>query len=169
MTSPIDAQWTPSYIDTVAVLLSLETHLEVETQALGERLGALLREGDVVLLSGDLGSGKTRLAQGIARGLGVRAPVASPTFVLMNEYEGRLRLFHADLYRLEGAEVDDLEPLEQAERGVLVVEWPERAADGLPGDGLLVTLEHAGDERRRITIEPRGERGRDILRELGPV
>lgn len=144
------------------------SHHEEETRALGERLGRLLQRGDVVLLSGELGTGKTCFAQGIARGLGVPVPVNSPSFVIMNEYEGRERLFHVDLYRIEDVEeLDELGLWDYAERGVLVVEWPERGADILPGDGLVVSLRFGDREReRRLTVAPRGLRGRELLASL---
>jgi tRNA threonylcarbamoyladenosine biosynthesis protein TsaE len=139
------------------------------TRRIGERIGKLLRAGDVVLLSGDLGAGKTVLAQGIGRGLGVRDPIKSSSFVIMNEYDGRLRLYHADLYRLEDpAQVAELAIDELAANGVLVVEWPERAPDELPPDHLLIRLAYDGPRRRTIEIEPHGLRYKDIVRKLQP-
>ena len=144
---------------------TLESDGEEATRAFGERLGVLLRAGDVVLLSGELGSGKTRLAQGIGRGLDCPSPITSPTFVLVNEHPGRETLFHADLYRV--SDLDELEGLglwEEAERGVLAVEWPERGASALPGDGLAITLLPGDRENQRsLRLSPRGDRGREIL------
>ena len=98
------------------------------TLALGRRLGAVARAGDVVLLDGPLGAGKTVLVRGLAQGLGSTAEVASPTFVLVRQYGGRLNLVHADLYRLDDPrDVDRLGLLEMTDDAVLVVEWPERA------------------------------------------
>lgn len=149
-----------------------------ETRALGERLARHLRPGDVLLLQGDLGTGKTTLTQGIARGLGIADYVQSPTFILVAEYDGRaadgtpLRLYHLDLYRLEGNDDlasigfgDYLEPSD----GVSVVEWPERAADELPAAYLLVRIAHAGEDRRRISVQsrPPADRDHDRLRQLG--
>lgn len=144
------------------------TRSEEETRALGERVGRLLHKGDVVLLSGALGTGKTCFTQGIARGLGVRVPVNSPSFVIMNEYEGRERLFHVDLYRIEDVEeLDELGLWDYAEQGVLVIEWPERGADILPGDGLIVELRYGARERERsIALRGRGERGHEVAAEL---
>jgi tRNA threonylcarbamoyladenosine biosynthesis protein TsaE len=118
----------------------------------------------VVLLSGELGAGKTVLAQGIGRGLGVRDPIKSSSFVIMNEYEGAaLRLYHADLYRLEDpAQVAELALEELAARGVLVIEWPERAPDELPVEHLLVRLSYATAAGRRIEVEPHGARYEQI-------
>ena len=149
--------------------LELATTDEEETRALGERLGRQLQRGDILLLSGDLGTGKTCLTQGIGRGLGCKTPVNSPSFVLMNEYEGRERLFHVDLYRVEDIEeLDDLGLWDYAERGVLVIEWPERGADLLPGDGLVVELRYGDIERqRRLRFIPRGIRGAEMVRLVG--
>lgn len=149
--------------------ISVTTHSDEETRSLGARLGELLERGDILLLHGDLGTGKTRLAQGIARGLGVRQPVTSPSFVLMNEYDGREALFHVDLYRLDGAEdLDELGLWDYAERGVLVLEWPERGAGVLPGDGLAIELSYGHDEESRdIVIRARGPRGDALAREIG--
>ena len=149
--------------------LELATAGEEETRALGERLGRELHRGDILLLSGDLGTGKTCLTQGIGRGLGCTTPVNSPSFVLMNEYEGREKLFHVDLYRIEDIEeLDDLGLWDYAEHGVLVIEWPERGADLLPGDGLVVELRYGDIERqRRLRFLPRGLRGAEIVRLVG--
>ena len=152
---------------TAAVETVTATASEEATRALGERLGGCLRAGDVVLLSGDLGSGKTRLAQGIGRGLGCPGPVTSPTFVLVNEHVGRERLFHADLYRIAGA--DDLSELglwEEAERGVLVVEWPDRAAGHLPAATLTVEITVDGAEQRTFRLRAGDDRGRELLAAL---
>ena len=130
------------------------------TRKLGERIGRRLRAGDVVLLSGELGAGKTVLAQGIGRGLGVTDPIKSSSFVIMNEYDGAaLRLYHADLYRLEDPEqVAELALEELAATGVLVIEWPERAPNELPPEHLLVRLAYDGARTRTIEMEGVGER-----------
>lgn len=143
------------------------------TRRIGERLARALRPGDVLLLHGDLGAGKTALTQGIGRGLGVADRVQSPTFTLVNEYgaDGRVpgitHLYHLDLYRLGGP--DDLESIAfddylAAADGVTVVEWPERAGRHLPDAYLLVGLEILPDGRR-LTFEaiPAGGPARPIL------
>jgi tRNA threonylcarbamoyladenosine biosynthesis protein TsaE len=126
-----------------------------ETESLAEDLGASMRGGEVVLLSGELGAGKTAFVRGLARGLGVDPEeVASPTFVLLTSYPGRLRLHHADLYRLAG-DGDDLElGLEElpGARGVLAIEWAERLSLRPWTRAIEVTLEHAGEDRRRVRI-----------------
>jgi tRNA threonylcarbamoyladenosine biosynthesis protein TsaE len=151
-------------------IVRIDTAGPEETQALGCRLGALLQPGDVVLLEGELGAGKTCLTQGIARGLGFNGQVISPTFVLVGEYRGRAHLYHADLYRLEDPdEVAALELANATEDGVLVVEWPERDAGSLPAEHLHIRLEHRGPDTRALTLEPHGARARAILNEFSAV
>ena len=132
----------------------LETASEAETSTAGEALGKTLGAGDVVLLYGDLGAGKTAFVRGLARGLGADPDdVSSPTFTLVQEYAGpRLTLFHVDLYRLAPAEIDDL-GLEDliAGRGVVAIEWAERWP-GRPDRVTEVRIEEAGEDRRRIQI-----------------
>jgi tRNA threonylcarbamoyladenosine biosynthesis protein TsaE len=129
------------------------TETEDDTAAAGERLAATLRAGDVVLLYGELGAGKTAFVRGLARGLGAsETDVSSPTFTIIQEYAGRLTLYHVDLYRLEPKEVDELglDELVSAD-GVVAIEWAERWY-GRPDDAIEVRLEHAGEDRRQITI-----------------
>ena len=150
--------------------ITFHTATPAGTRALGRRIGRMLRAGDVVLLSGELGAGKTVVAQGIGAGLGVTDPIKSSSFVLMNEYAGRdLRLYHADLYRLEDpAQVAELALDEQAAAGVLVVEWPERAPDELPREHLLIHLAYATARSRTIDITPHGTRYEEIAAKLIP-
>ena len=131
------------------------THSEVETSAIGRELGGTLSAGDVVLLYGDLGTGKTAFVKGLAEGLGIaREEVSSPTFTLVQEYRGgRLTLFHVDLYRIDDPrELDDLGLDEIAEEGVLAIEWAERHPRP-PAAAVRVSIEHAGETERRIAIE----------------
>ena len=126
---------------------------EEDTSAAGERLGTSLRAGDVVLLYGELGAGKTAFVRGLARGLGASADdVSSPTFTLIQEYAGRVPLYHVDLYRLEPREIPDLglEDLVLGE-GVVAIEWADRWP-GRPDDVIEVTIEHAGEEARSIRV-----------------
>ena len=147
----------------------IETAGPAATRRLGERIGKRLRAGDVVLLSGELGAGKTVLAQGIGVGLGVHDPIKSSSFVIMNEYEGRLRMYHADLYRLEDpGQVAELALDELAAEGVLVVEWPERAPGELPEEHLLVHLEYTTAKGRTVALSARGERYATLVRGLRP-
>ena len=145
-----------------------ESESEDATRAFGNRLGKLLRAGDVVLLSGELGTGKTRLTQGIGLGLGCPGPITSPTFVLVNEHRGREVLFHADLYRIASpSEHGTLGLWDEAECGVLVVEWPEQVESDLPKDGLIIVLTPGLDiDNRTLRLCPRGPRGREILDSL---
>jgi tRNA threonylcarbamoyladenosine biosynthesis protein TsaE len=130
------------------------------TQALAARLTAALQPGDLILLEGDLGAGKTTFTQGMARALGVSEAVTSPTFVLMNVYPtgAGFDLVHVDVYRLDRlSEVVDLALPEMLEDGaVVVVEWGERAAAALPGGHLRVRLEADDDGTRSVTLEPHG-------------
>lgn len=134
----------------------LVTASEEETSAAGERLAGSLSPGDVVLLYGELGAGKTAFVRGMARGVGANAEdVSSPTFTLVQEYAGtRATLYHVDLYRLDPAEVDDLglEELVSGE-GIVAIEWAERWR-GRPDDVCEVRIEDIGDEQRRITVRP---------------
>ena len=128
-----------------------------ETEALGERLAAVLRPGDVVAYTGDLGAGKTAFTRGLARGLGVPDRVTSPTFTIVNEYEGgRLPLFHFDLYRMESPEeLFDIGWEDYLARGgVCAVEWSERMEDALEPGAVRVDIRRGGDDGQRlITIE----------------
>ncbi|MEB3299903.1 MAG: tRNA (adenosine(37)-N6)-threonylcarbamoyltransferase complex ATPase subunit type 1 TsaE [Candidatus Sericytochromatia bacterium] len=138
--------------------LSLTLADEAATRALGRVLGEAMRPGDVIWLEGDLGAGKTTLAQGLGEALGVPGPVTSPTFALVQEHEGRLLMRHIDLYRLEPAEVPPLGPWEWFEDdAVVVVEWPCRLPEGLPCD-LRVVLE-SGEVPRRARLQSCTERG----------
>ena len=130
------------------------TTSEEETSAAGARLGESLEPGSVVLLYGDLGAGKTAFVRGLARGLGGSDDeVTSPTFTIVQEYPGRVTLYHVDLYRLEEREVDDLglEELVLGD-GVVAIEWAERWR-GRPDDAIEVRIEDAGDESRRVSVK----------------
>lgn len=148
--------------------MEVRTSSPAQTRRIGDGIGRRLRAGDVVLLSGDLGAGKTVLAQGIGRGMGVPGAIKSSSFVIMNEYEGAsLRLFHADLYRLEDPEqVAELALEELASRGVLVVEWPERAPLELPPEHLAAHLAYDGAKGRVVRMTPHGERYAELVRAL---
>ena len=135
----------------MATTISLETSAPEETEAAGEELGRRLHKGDLVLLRGELGAGKTTFVRGIARGCGSAAPVASPTFQLVRIYPGRLQLAHVDLYRLEkGDELHDLGLDELLEVGAVVVEWGDRLAGA---DGTMISIEHLGGDRRLIRTD----------------
>jgi tRNA threonylcarbamoyladenosine biosynthesis protein TsaE len=124
----------------------------------------MLSAGDVVLLQGELGAGKTTFVQGVAAGLGYEGQVSSKSFVIMGEYAGRVKLYHADLYRLEDPEqVEDLGLGELTEDGVLVVEWPERGDWALPEGDVAVRFEVRGESERAITVSGGTERGQAIV------
>jgi tRNA threonylcarbamoyladenosine biosynthesis protein TsaE len=145
--------------------LDFISHGAAQTQRLGTRLGELLAPGDVILLEGGLGAGKTVLAQGIAQGLGIDDPVTSPTFTLIHEYSGRLPLYHVDLYRLAGdadAAGIGLEEYVYGD-GVTVIEWPDRAANLLPSDHLSVSLRPIAETKRSLRFIPTGERYRQLV------
>jgi tRNA threonylcarbamoyladenosine biosynthesis protein TsaE len=129
---------------------------------LGERIAALLRAGDLVVLSGSLGAGKTTLAQGIGRGLGVEGAVVSPTFVIARVHRGSLPFVHVDAYRLSSVvEVDDLDLDAVLEDSVTVVEWGEGLVEGLSGDRLEVRITRSDDESddtRKIEVIGVGDR-----------
>ncbi len=138
------------------------------TTALGRRIGEQLTEGSVIALTGELGCGKTLLTKGICEGLGVPGrTVNSPTFVLVNEYRGRLPVFHLDLYRL-GSEADVVELgitdyFSRAASGVMIIEWAEKIPDLLPQDKLFVEFDRLSARKRRIAMTADGERFRDII------
>ena len=155
--------------------LKSEAELEIvstsieETQAFGERFGRALKPGDVVALYGELGSGKTTLIQGLARGLGYDPErIKSPTFVLMREYAGQTPLVHIDGYRLEGAPAVawlDVEMIFSPSK-VTVIEWAERFTGLLPDDRLEVRLSHLSTNRRRIALVPVGSHAEALVTQL---
>jgi tRNA threonylcarbamoyladenosine biosynthesis protein TsaE len=136
-----------------------ETGSAAETEAIAADLAATLGPGDVVLVSGEMGAGKTTFVRGAARALGVRVPVTSPTFTIARRYEdGRVPVSHLDLFRLADGLGDEEPELLDDELGpdrVAFVEWPEIAGEGLPGIRVAarVRLEHRGGDRRRVVVE----------------
>jgi tRNA threonylcarbamoyladenosine biosynthesis protein TsaE len=134
--------------------MEFETSSPEETERIAAQLAAELRPGDVVTVSGELGSGKTTFVRGAARALGVEQNVTSPTYTIGHRYRGNVDVSHLDLYRFEGfspAEWGDLEPY--FDGAVCFVEWPEAADSALPAPRARVRLAHAGEDRRRITVE----------------
>jgi tRNA threonylcarbamoyladenosine biosynthesis protein TsaE len=133
--------------------MEIESASAEETEAVGARVAAALEPGDVVTVSGELGTGKTTLVRGACRALGVDDPITSPTFTIGHRYHGRLEVSHLDLYRFAGvsaAEWGDLEPY--FDGAVCFVEWPEAGKDVLPPARFAVSLEHTGDGHRRISV-----------------
>jgi tRNA threonylcarbamoyladenosine biosynthesis protein TsaE len=137
------------------------------TEALGEALAPALEVGDVVVLSGPLGAGKTRLVAGLARGLGCAARVRSPSFTLINEYRGRIPLVHLDLYRLESADAEGLGLEEQLERGAIVAEWGEKLPAWLRAEALSIEFEIGAGDERRLAARAAGGRGAALLAAFG--
>ena len=147
--------------------LEIVSHSPEETQGLGRWLGKRAGQGEVVLLVGGLGAGKTCLVQGMAWGLGVPGYIMSPSFVILRVYQGRLPLYHLDFYRLEGREVLDL-GLEEylAGRGVTVIEWAERAREVWPPEYLLISLEILSETERALRFQPQGKAYREKIEGL---
>lgn len=151
--------------------IRIMSHSPAETIAIGCGLGKLLQPGDILCLAGELGAGKTCLARGVAMGLGAdEARVSSPTFVLAQEYRGRIPVYHLDLYRLKSAE--DVEDAGLAEYiggdGVAVIEWPDIYSPLLDMDRLTVEIGTTAALERELVLAARGERFRRILEEMRP-
>lgn len=140
--------------------LLLNTETPKKTKMIGRLLGKLLQEGDVIALYGNLGSGKTCLIQGIASGAGVKEKyITSPTFIMINEYRGRMSFYHIDLYRLGPSDLEGLGFRDYiSTNGVTVIEWAERSGDELPEERLSVHLKITGNRSREIIFEGKGER-----------
>jgi tRNA threonylcarbamoyladenosine biosynthesis protein TsaE len=150
-------------------MFSVITSSPDQTWRIGEMLGAMLEAGDTVCLYGDLGSGKTNLAYGIARGLNVQEQyITSPTFTFVNEYQGRVPLYHLDLYRLkEPGELENIGFEEYIDSdGVAVIEWAEKAEGELPAECLSVYLSTVDEQSREIGFLAEGERYGKLLDEL---
>ncbi len=128
---------------------------EAETEAIGEKFAQSLDDGTVVAMYGDLGAGKTAFVRGMARGMGLNCRVSSPTFTIVNEYEGARELIHFDMYRLESSdELFEIGWEDYLARGAIcAVEWSEKVEDAFFGDETVVRIEKLGDSERRITIE----------------
>ena len=140
-----------------------------ETVVFGRSLGALLEKGMVVALNGELGAGKTTLVKAIAAELGIpEEDVRSPSYTLINEYEGRLPVYHFDLYRLiDSSELYDLGYDEYLEgNGISIVEWADAIPDALPSEYLSIKIEIVSDEKRKFTITAAGKRYETLLAEL---
>jgi len=151
--------------------LRLKSHSADQTRLLGDCLGKLAQRSDIFLLVGELGTGKTCLVQGIARGLNIKEFAFSPSFVIVREYHGRLPLYHVDFYRLDRAEEIVELGLEDYfwGDGVCVVEWADKGIQVVPKDHLLVTIQYipGSEASRSIRIEPRGSRYRKLVERLG--
>ena len=141
------------------------SHNEEELIEWGRRLGGLLQEQDVLILTGDLGAGKTTFTKGLARGLGIKQMIKSPTYTIVREYEGRLPLYHLDVYRIgEDPDSIDLDDFLFGE-GITVIEWGELLEDSLPDDYLKLTILKKADGRE-LVFESKGRRSQELLEEL---
>lgn len=138
---------------------------EAQTEAIGRSIGEVIQGGDALLLQGEMGAGKTCLTRGIALGADCEVSARSPTFIILAEYPGRVRIFHCDLYRIAGAsEVYELALDETLDRGALVVEWPENAEGELPVDALEIGIASGSrTEQRRLRFSANGPKSEDLL------
>jgi tRNA threonylcarbamoyladenosine biosynthesis protein TsaE len=157
-------------------VLDFISHSPAQTIRIGQRLGELLDQGDLVVLLGDFGTGKTHLIKGIAQGLGSGDLVNSPSFVLINEYRagpqhGSMPIYHADLYRIE--DPDELVGIGIEEAwsgdGVCLIEWAEQAGGRLPQEHLAIYLQHLSETKRVIRFEPHGRRYEDVVAEFKKI
>ena len=148
--------------------LKFHSNSPEQTQRLGVHLGKLARLGDIFLLAGNLGSGKTCLTQGIAWGLGVKEYAFSPSFVIIREYHGRLPLYHIDLYRLD--HIEEIVELGLEEylygNGICVIEWAEKGMAALPRENLLITINYISVTDRTLILEPNGNHYIQLLESL---
>ena len=140
-----------------------------ETEQFGEKLGKVLKKGDVLCLNGDLGAGKTTLTKSIGLGLGVEEYITSPTFSLINEYRGNLPVYHFDVYRLEN--VDELDDLGFDEyffgEGVCIIEWAEKIENMLPKEIIVLSIEKGqAIDKRIVSITGKGKRYKEVLEEM---
>ncbi len=152
-------------------MIIVEAPTAPDTRRLGRALAGLVRKGDIILLTGSLGTGKTVLAAGVAEGLGVSEPLVSPSFVLVREYaDGFMPLVHADVYRLgSSTEFEDLDLLEIGRNGLLMIEWGDSVASLLPDTYLTIEIAGTGDQARSIRLTPRGGWLKRSLEELVEV
>ncbi|QIB28208.1 tRNA (adenosine(37)-N6)-threonylcarbamoyltransferase complex ATPase subunit type 1 TsaE [Caloranaerobacter azorensis] len=151
------------------MMVKIKTNSPEETYSFGYRLGKLLKSGDILCLNGDLGAGKTTLTQSIAKGLDVEDYVTSPTFTLINEYEGRYPVYHFDVYRID--DIDEMYDLGFEEyiysEGVTIIEWASIIEDILPLERLDITIKRGKEiDEREIIIEAKGKRYEEIVKEL---
>jgi len=149
-------------------IFEIPTHNPEQTQQFGTEIGKLAQAGDLILLVGNLGAGKTCLTQGIAWGVGFDGYASSPSFVLVKEYPGRLILYHIDLYRL-----DDIEEISELGiddylygEGICVVEWADKAPDYFPSEHLIISIEHISESERHLRLQGNGPRYTHLTEQL---
>lgn len=143
----------------------IETNSDLQTIALGKKLGKLLSSGDVIALNGDLAGGKTTFTKGIGQALNIKTVINSPTFNILKIYYGDLTLYHIDAYRLNNSDYD-LGFDEYIDEGIMVVEWPEFFKDYLPMEYLELNFNYIDDNSRTIEFIPHGKRFEDLIKEL---
>lgn len=148
--------------------LSVKSSCEDNTYEFGQKIGELVEPGQLILLSGDLGAGKTLLTQGICDGLGVEEDVTSPTYNLINEYEGDLTVYHMDLYRLEDEkDLYDLGFEDYIENGgIVIIEWPDLVYDLIPAEFIYIKIDVISNEERILRFEAEGEKGMKLIERL---
>lgn len=151
--------------------LELTSHSPDDTIKIGALIGQLASGGDIFLLTGSLGTGKTCLTQGIARGLGIKEHTPSPSFVLVRQFYGRLPLYHIDLYRLDN--IDEIADLGLDDYlysdGVCVIEWAEKGLSLLPREHLMIKIDYLGDTERQLIFKPGSQRYREMLLKLRSI
>lgn len=144
----------------------IKTSSSEDTSQFASKLAEYLQPGDIIALEGDLGAGKTTFTKGLAKGLNIKRTVNSPTFTIIKEYQGRLPLYHMDVYRVADA-LEDLGFDEYFEGdGVTVVEWAHLIQEQLPAELLTIYLYHEEQDRRKLVLVPKGRRYEDLCKEL---
>lgn len=149
-------------------MATITTKLPVETVKLGKRLGALLSGGEFIVLVGDLGGGKTQFTKGIAKGLGIKETIVSPTFTIERLYASpkNLYLHHFDFYRLEQADMEiesEIRDLARDDQNIIVIEWGKNIPGALPDEYLEIDFIYRGEEKRQINLKPRGVRYQKLI------
>ena len=146
-------------------MLTVKTDSPTATIDLGKRLGSLLKKGMVITLQGDLAGGKTTFTKGIGLGLGIKQVINSPTFNILKIYEGRMKLFHIDAYRLKDSDYD-LGLYEDLDEGVMVIEWPEYYCEYLPDEYLAISFHYLDDDHREISFVAHGKDYEGVIEKL---
>jgi len=147
-------------------MIQIQAVTEEDTILIGEKLAQLLKPGDVLTLEGQLGAGKTTFTKGLAKGIGVKRHISSPTFTIIKEYEGKLPFYHMDVYRLENSEEDIGFDEYFNGDGVTVVEWAQFIEDFLPSERLTIKINYIDEHRRTIEFHPSGAHFERVVNEL---
>ena len=161
-------QWEVKPLMNNSPVFKIISNSPKHTQEIGARIGKIVQHGDILLLLGNLGAGKTCLTQGIARGMGIKEYTSSPSFVMVKEYQGRIPLFHIDLYRIEHIEETNSLGLDDYlyGNGVCVIEWADRALDLLPAESMLIKMNYLSQTSRSLEFQPEGKRYHTMLTDL---